>query len=55
MSLMFIVLVIIAICIVFALAYYIPWPPPIAFMRWLLPVLALLVLLVLVLQKLGVT
>jgi hypothetical protein len=53
--LMFTILVVIAVCIVFALAWYIPWPPPIAFMRWLLPVIALLVVLVLVLQKLGVT
>ena len=54
MSLMFIVYVIIAVCNVFAIAYYTPWPPPVVFLRWLLPVLALLVVLVLVLQKLGV-
>ena len=55
MSLMFIVLVVVAVCLVFAIAYYVPWSPPIAFMRWLLPVIALVVVLVLVLQRLGVT
>jgi hypothetical protein len=51
--LVFAVFLLIVIGIVCAIAYYIPWPPPLAWMRWAIPVLALLIALVLIVQKMG--
>ena len=52
--LVFAIFVLIVVGIVAAIAYYIPWPPPLVWMRWAIPVLALLVALVILAQKMGV-
>jgi len=51
--LVFSILVLIVVGVVCAIAYQIPFPPPVAWLRWAIPVLALLVALVLIVQRLG--
>jgi hypothetical protein len=52
--LIFCIFVLIVVGIVCAIAYYIPFPPPMAWLKWAIPCLALLVALVLIAQKMGV-
>lgn len=52
--LIFLIFVLVAVGIVCAIAYYIPWPPPIGWLRWVIPCIALLVALVVIAQKMGV-
>jgi len=52
-SVVFSILVLILVGVVCAIAYQIPFPPPVAWLRWLIPVLALLVAFVLIAQRLG--
>lgn len=51
----FAVMVLIVVGIVAAIAYYIPFPPPLAWLKWAIPTLALLVALLVLLSRLGVT
>jgi hypothetical protein len=51
--LIFCIVVLIAVGIVCGIAFYIPFPPPMAWLRWVIPCIALLVALVLILQKMG--
>lgn len=50
----FLLILILIIGVVFSIAYYTPWPAPLSWMRWVLPLIALIVVLVVLLQKLGV-
>jgi hypothetical protein len=51
--LVFAVVVLVVVGIVCAISYYIPWPPPLAWARWALPALALLVALIVIVQRLN--
>ena len=51
--LIFCIVVLIVVGIVCGIAYYIPFPPPLAWLRWVIPLLALLVALVLIVQHMG--
>jgi hypothetical protein len=51
--LVFAVLVLIVAGIVGAIAYYIPFPPPVAWLKWAIPALALLVAAFAILQRMG--
>jgi len=51
--LMFCLVLLIVVGIVCAIAYYIPFPPPLAWLRWAIPCIALLIALILIVQKLG--
>jgi hypothetical protein len=51
--LVFAIVVLIAVGIVAAIAYYIPWPPPLAWAKWAIPAIALVVALVVILERLG--
>lgn len=44
--------VLIVVSIVCAIAYYVPFPPPLAWLRWAVPAIALLIALVVILQRL---
>jgi hypothetical protein len=46
--------VLIVVGIICAIAYYIPWPPPLAWARWAIPCVALLLALLAIVQRLGV-
>jgi hypothetical protein len=52
--LIFALFVLIAVGIVCAIAYQIPWPPPVGWLRWVIPCVALLIALILIAQKAGV-
>lgn len=52
--LLFVVTVLIVVGIVCAIAASIPFPAPVGWLRWVIPVLALVIGLVLILQHLGV-
>jgi hypothetical protein len=52
--LVFCLIVLVVVAIVCAISYQVPWPPPMQFMRWVVPVIALLIALVLIVQKLGI-
>lgn len=51
--LLFCIVVLIVVGIVYAIATSIPFPPPLAWLRWAIPCIALLVALVLIVQKAG--
>jgi hypothetical protein len=52
--LVFAILCIAIIGIAVAIAYYIPAVPPFAWLKWAVPIVALLIVLVLIVQRLGV-
>jgi hypothetical protein len=52
--LMFAILCIVIIGIAVGIAYYIPAVPPFAWLKWAVPIVALLIVLVLIVQRLGV-
>jgi hypothetical protein len=52
-NLVFAVLVLIVAGIVGAIAYYIPFPPPVAWLKWAIPALALLIAAIAILQRMG--
>jgi hypothetical protein len=51
--LIFAVIVLVVVGIVCAIAYQIPFPPPVAWLRWVIPCVALLIALVVILQRMG--
>jgi hypothetical protein len=51
--LIFALIALIVVGIVCAIAYQIPFPPPLAWMRWAVPCVALLIALILILQRAG--
>jgi hypothetical protein len=51
--LIFALIALIVAGIVCAIAYQIPFPPPLAWMRWAVPCVALLIALILILQRAG--
>jgi hypothetical protein len=51
--LIFIIVVFVVIGILFAIMNYIPLPAPLAWMKWAVPVVALLFALILILQRSG--
>jgi hypothetical protein len=52
--LIFCIVVLIVVGIVCAIAYSVPFPAPLAWLRWVIPCVALLLALLLILPKLGV-
>jgi hypothetical protein len=52
--LVFAILCIAIVGVAVGIAYYIPAVPPFAWLKWAIPVVALLVVLVLIVQRLGV-
>jgi hypothetical protein len=51
--LIFCIVVLVVVGIICAIAYQIPFPPPLAWLRWVIPTVALLIALVLILGRLG--
>jgi hypothetical protein len=51
--LVFVLLVLIVVGIVCAIAYQIPFPPGAAWLRWVIPCVALLIALIVILQRMG--
>jgi len=51
--LIFALIVLLIVSIVCAIAYYIPFPPPLAWLKWAIPCVALIVALIVLLQRLG--
>ncbi len=51
--LIFALIVLVVVGIVCAIAYQIPFPPPLAWARWAIPCIALLIALILILQRAG--
>jgi hypothetical protein len=51
--LVFIVGVLIVVGIVAAIAYYIPFPPPLAWLKWAIPAIALGIAAVMIMRRLG--
>jgi hypothetical protein len=51
--LVFALVVLIVVGIICAIAYNIPFPPPVAWLRWAIPCIALVIALVVILQKMG--
>jgi hypothetical protein len=51
--LIFALVVLLIVGVVSAIAYQIPFPPPLGWMRWAIPVLALIVALILLLERVG--
>jgi hypothetical protein len=51
--LIFCLFVLIVVGVVCAIAYYIPFPPPLAWLKWVIPCVALLVALVIIAQHAG--
>ena len=49
----FAVLVLVVVGIICAIAYQIPFPPGLLWMKWAIPVIALLVALLVILQRMG--
>ena len=52
--LIYAVVVLIVVGIVCAIAYYVQFPPPLAWLRWAIPAVAMLVALIVILQRLYV-
>jgi hypothetical protein len=52
--LMFAILCVVIVGVAVGIAYYIPAQPPFAWLKWAIPVVALLIVLVLTVQRLGV-
>ena len=51
--LIFAIIVLIVVSIICAIAYNIPFPAPVAWLRWVIPCVALLFALLLILPRLG--
>jgi hypothetical protein len=51
--LLYILVVLLFVGIIGAIAYYIPFPPPLAWLKWVIPLLALLVAIFLIVPKLN--
>jgi hypothetical protein len=51
--LVFALIVLVVVGIVCAIAYQIPWPPTLTWARWAIPCIALVIALVVILQRLG--
>jgi hypothetical protein len=51
--LIFALFVLIVVGVICAIAYYIPFPPPLAWLKWVIPCVALLIALVILAQKMG--
>jgi hypothetical protein len=51
--LVFCIVVLLVAAIVCAIAYSIPFPPPVGWLRWVIPCVVLLVALIVILQKAG--
>jgi hypothetical protein len=51
--LVFALAALIVVGIVTAIAYQIPFPPPLAWAKWAIPVVALLIALVAIMQRMG--
>lgn len=51
--LIFAIVVLIVVGIVCSIAYSIPFPPPVAWLKWVIPCVALLVALLLIVQRMG--
>jgi hypothetical protein len=51
--LVFSLVVLVVVGIVCAIAYNIPFPPTLAWMRWAIPVIALIIALLVILQRMG--
>jgi hypothetical protein len=51
--LIFALVVLIVVGIICAIAYNIPFPPPLAWLRWAIPCIALVIALVVILQRMG--
>ena len=52
--LLFCVVVLIVVGIISAIAYQVPWPPPMSWLRWVIPTVALLIALIIIVQRLGI-
>ena len=52
--LVFALFILIVVGIVCAIAYYIPFPPPLAWLKWAIPCVALLIAVVVIMQRMGV-
>lgn len=46
------IFILIVVGIICAIAYNIPFPPPVAWLRWVIPCVALLIALIVILQQL---
>lgn len=51
--LIFALIVLIIVGIVCAIAYYIPFPPPLMWLKWVIPCVVLLIAVVVILEKMG--
>ena len=51
--LVFALFVLIVVGVICAIAYYIPFPPPLAWLKWAIPCVALLIAVVVLMQKAG--
>lgn len=51
--LVFALIVLIIVGVICAIAYYIPFPPPVLWLRWVIPCVALLIALIVILQHAG--
>ena len=51
--LIFCLIVLIVVGFICAIAYNIPFPPPVGWLRWVIPCVALLIGLIIILQRLG--
>jgi len=52
-TLLFALVVLLVVGIVCAIAYQIPWPPGLLWARWAVPAVALVLALVVIVQRLG--
>lgn len=52
--LVFCIVVLIVVGIVCAIAYTIPFPPPLGWLKWVIPCVALLIALLLIVSRLGI-
>lgn len=52
--LVFCIVVLIVVAIICAIAYQIPFPPTLAWLKWVIPCVALLVALLVIVQRMGV-
>lgn len=52
--LIFAIVVLVIVGIVCAIAYYIPFPPPLGWLRWVIPCVALLIAVIVIVQRMGV-
>ena len=52
--LVFALIVLVVVGIISAICYQIPFPPPMGFLRWVIPCVALLIALILLLQRAGI-